>query len=665
MAPQVRWKLSIVGPDGARRSVPLSRDLLVGREPDVDLLLNDSSVSRHHAKLMLDESGALWIEDLGSVNGVLIGDARIGEKTKLRSGVLLKLGLFDLTVERIVDATLDRTAAADRAPPRVNAPGAAPTLAAAAGDEKMPTQPVLRFRTGPLAGKDATLIRREITLGRIAEDNDIVVPDESVSRHHASFVRLGRGYAIRDLQSVNGTSVNGARVVLHSLRLGDRLRIGTVEADYLGPNAEKVRPVDRKLVKRVLLASGALLALVLVFELVQFYRVKRAEWLARQQPEAEDTGSFEKSLAAAQAARRDERWEPALAAYQAARAFDPVNDDARKGIKDVEIEMQMRQLFDRARQRVDIGQYEEGVELYLQISSGSIYYPRARAEVHRLADMLLRRFADQCQSAQRDGDVRGVAQSCGRYLNLVCNSHVDDAKLRLLRAAEKKLGAKNKEPRWVCPPTYARWFSEVSTNQATSVEQRIGTKYKNARVAEAVRIYANGQARAALVRLAAIKEAPADAHDPELIEALRQVELAYGAYMDGVSALETGDVRATQQHWKLFWDADKQIMPDGDQSALADQARTQLAKEFYRTGQQLFQQVRLADAYRVWEQGAAVQPGDNDLAQGFITLENTAAKYTTADSSCQDLALALQITRATSFNHKRAVQLGQDHKCSP
>jgi hypothetical protein len=80
--------------------------------------------------------------------------------------------------------------------------------------------------------------RRELTLGpealAIGRDpqNDIVLDDRRVSRKHAEIrLRLGR-YTLYDLQSTNGTYVNGRRVAEVVLSNGDRIGIGGVELQY-------------------------------------------------------------------------------------------------------------------------------------------------------------------------------------------------------------------------------------------------------------------------------------------------------------------------------------------------------------------------------------------------------------------------------------------------
>jgi len=64
-----------------------------------------------------------------------------------------------------------------------------------------------------------------LTIGR-SPDVDVVVNDANVSRQHAEVWRTSEGVAIRDLQSTNGTFVNGHRVSAVSLSPRDDVTVG-------------------------------------------------------------------------------------------------------------------------------------------------------------------------------------------------------------------------------------------------------------------------------------------------------------------------------------------------------------------------------------------------------------------------------------------------------
>jgi DNA-binding response OmpR family regulator len=70
-----------------------------------------------------------------------------------------------------------------------------------------------------------TLAKPVISIGRW-EDNDVVVDDRWVSRHHAQVRREEGGYVIRDLDSKNGTFVNGQRIAVPTpLADGDEIQM--------------------------------------------------------------------------------------------------------------------------------------------------------------------------------------------------------------------------------------------------------------------------------------------------------------------------------------------------------------------------------------------------------------------------------------------------------
>lgn len=69
---------------------------------------------------------------------------------------------------------------------------------------------------------------QQITIGR-GEENDIVIPENFVSHHHAVIYQHGNQYVIEDLGSVNHTYVNGnALSGKLYIKPGDEVQIGMV-----------------------------------------------------------------------------------------------------------------------------------------------------------------------------------------------------------------------------------------------------------------------------------------------------------------------------------------------------------------------------------------------------------------------------------------------------
>jgi pSer/pThr/pTyr-binding forkhead associated (FHA) protein len=81
-----------------------------------------------------------------------------------------------------------------------------------------------------------------VTIGR-APDNAIHLNDPSVSGRHAQLVAAGDTYQLVDLESTNGTVVNGNAVTRVTLRPGDVIRFGAVEACFECDRPAAAEPV--------------------------------------------------------------------------------------------------------------------------------------------------------------------------------------------------------------------------------------------------------------------------------------------------------------------------------------------------------------------------------------------------------------------------------------
>jgi len=78
---------------------------------------------------------------------------------------------------------------------------------------------------GPAIARQVPVSGQPVTVGRHAE-NILVLPDHMASRYHCEIGRNETGYYVRDLNSSNGTLLNGRRITSSSLLPGDVIRIG-------------------------------------------------------------------------------------------------------------------------------------------------------------------------------------------------------------------------------------------------------------------------------------------------------------------------------------------------------------------------------------------------------------------------------------------------------
>lgn len=126
------------------------------------------------------------------------------------------------------------------------------------------------MREGELAGQRWTIDRDEFIIGR-GGDCQIVLPERQVSRHHARILREnGRRFLLEDLDSKNGTHLNGEPVKSPTtLKDGDEIQIAlavklmfvgtgaTVPLTFDPPKAEKPLAIDEA--KRSVRIRGDLL----------------------------------------------------------------------------------------------------------------------------------------------------------------------------------------------------------------------------------------------------------------------------------------------------------------------------------------------------------------------------------------------------------------------
>src|SRR5690349_14458884 len=88
--------------------------------------------------------------------------------------------------------------------------------------------PIRLVALGSASLRAYPLAKKQITIGS-APDNDVVIEHNSVSRRHAVIERGIRRFAVRDLDSTNGTRINGRRIAgARPVAPGDELQFGNI-----------------------------------------------------------------------------------------------------------------------------------------------------------------------------------------------------------------------------------------------------------------------------------------------------------------------------------------------------------------------------------------------------------------------------------------------------
>lgn len=118
--------------------------------------------------------------------------------------------------------------------------------------------PLLVVRRQDAAATQIEWQQLTLTIGR-DNANDIVIDHPLASRRHARFERDDNGYMIRDLESTNGTYVNGERIEgARALHNQDRIWVADAEIIFNDPEATQKGPLPLEILKRVRVAEEGL-----------------------------------------------------------------------------------------------------------------------------------------------------------------------------------------------------------------------------------------------------------------------------------------------------------------------------------------------------------------------------------------------------------------------
>jgi len=79
-----------------------------------------------------------------------------------------------------------------------------------------------------MTGRTHELKVEKTTIGRV-EDNTFQIAEPSVSSHHCELILKGNDVLVKDLNSTNGTFINGEKVTEGVLKTGQVLRLGQIE----------------------------------------------------------------------------------------------------------------------------------------------------------------------------------------------------------------------------------------------------------------------------------------------------------------------------------------------------------------------------------------------------------------------------------------------------
>lgn len=194
----------------------------LGKNPDNDIIVSHQHVSRKHCVIEY-RGGKLFIKDIGSTNGTIVQGRKIevGRSVPIAIGNEIYLGSPEVKVLAVS---------------RSSTIGPGP-------DSSLPPRALNDY----FQNKDTILIGRH-------PECDLQLKNLQVSKRHASVQDLGGGrYRVKDLNSLNGTYVNGRRITTQDVTSADRILIGRhlLQINAAGKNLSKEVAIRAEGVQKV------------------------------------------------------------------------------------------------------------------------------------------------------------------------------------------------------------------------------------------------------------------------------------------------------------------------------------------------------------------------------------------------------------------------------
>jgi len=224
----------------------------IGRRQGNDIFLDDRKVSREHARIRR-EGNTFLVEDLQSTGGMEVNGKKVTSQ-EIFTGDVIKIGDFELHFFSGI-------------------PGEEKTVFEEETDEERTTfdEDRTKFYEEPLAklvvkradNLQGTIdLSEEVVIGR-GEDADIRLEDGRASRRHSKIALTNGSFVITDLQSANGTFVNGEKITERALMNGDRIQIGNALFDFQMETGGHVAH-GSGILKRFMKFFGVLAAIALI-----------------------------------------------------------------------------------------------------------------------------------------------------------------------------------------------------------------------------------------------------------------------------------------------------------------------------------------------------------------------------------------------------------------
>lgn len=191
----------------------------IGKDPSNSLMVDHPGIANFHAELV-NQGSSLLLRNKADGLGLWVNEIPVSDETEVKAGDQITLAELQL---ELIDP---------KAAPQQEAPVRTRTEWSLSSNASWLEQKHYEVEEKVIIGRDSAC--------------DIVLPLEHLSRQHVALeVRKGQLYAI-DLESANGTYLNGERIQESVLKSGDKLKIDVVTFVINGPTHDPNKTIIRK-----------------------------------------------------------------------------------------------------------------------------------------------------------------------------------------------------------------------------------------------------------------------------------------------------------------------------------------------------------------------------------------------------------------------------------
>ncbi len=261
---------------------------------------------------------------------------------------------------------------------------------------------------GPCAGQEFFVNNLRNTLGR-ATNNTICVADVAMSRQHLEIVNNGDGtYLLRDLQSINGTALNGTRIREGDIFHGDRFEAGKSVFQFVVAGSNVPPPTNRRIIPAAALQTGpgpmhaqvagppsvemvapgrdggtsVMTKIALAAAVVSVFIILGVGflWIQKQKNSTPAETVAEGGITASSLylegveAVKNRKWDAAERSFQKARMMDSEIAGVDAQLERIANERGFKRVLGEARDLLDEGERSRAVEMVSEIPRESVYY---------------------------------------------------------------------------------------------------------------------------------------------------------------------------------------------------------------------------------------------------------------------------------------------------